>query len=316
MLLYTSVPVIQKASHKHAQLVVPCNQHIYLYTRKRHVALVLKLHNESPHTGNCSFLLPPLAASSAFAMYGPTTGTLYANPAIVAKKSPNRTKMPYSSTQKPISGHRSRIRTIPAAKAAVPLSFCLRAKKAAVFCTPIMSVRPQRKRICSTIVSVRAEGAKRWWSCPASSSRSGLAIVKESVMTYISHCKHRPIEEQHHAAEEEEPACSMWYQSLVSSIISPNSIPLGIRCHPPPEQNATPISTLIHQLSGRAFYHGKGLTLGICKPHRRHREERIAQARRWLRKTRVRISGMTMYATADWAVLGPGNREGEQNCSS
>jgi hypothetical protein len=55
--------------------------------------------------------------------------------------------MPYSSTTKPISGQRSRISAMPAAKAAVPLSFCRRAKKASVFCVPIRRVRPTRKRI-------------------------------------------------------------------------------------------------------------------------------------------------------------------------
>ena len=30
----------------------------------------------------------------------------------------------------------------------MPLSFCLRAKKSAVFCGPMMMVRPIRKRIC------------------------------------------------------------------------------------------------------------------------------------------------------------------------
>jgi hypothetical protein len=69
------------------------------------------------------------------------------NPDIVAKKSPNSTKMPYSSTTNPISGQRSKINSIPAAKAAVPFSFWRRAKKASVLERPIMRVRPTRKRI-------------------------------------------------------------------------------------------------------------------------------------------------------------------------
>jgi hypothetical protein len=67
---------------------------------------------------------------------------------MVPKKSPNRTMMPYSSTRKPISGQRSRISASPPKKAAVPLIFWRRAKKRAVFCGPMMMVRPMRKRIC------------------------------------------------------------------------------------------------------------------------------------------------------------------------
>jgi hypothetical protein len=57
-------------------------------------------------------------------------------------------KRPYSSTKNPISGHRMRMRRMPATKAAVPLSFWRREKKAKVFSRPIISVRPIRKRIC------------------------------------------------------------------------------------------------------------------------------------------------------------------------
>jgi hypothetical protein len=42
---------------------------------------------------------------------------------------------------------RKRMRSRPAKKAAVPLSFWRRAKKSAVFWGPIMRVRPRRKRI-------------------------------------------------------------------------------------------------------------------------------------------------------------------------
>lgn len=74
-------------------------------------------------------------------------GMLPANEAMVAKKSPKSTKMPYSSTKKPVNGQRRRMRRIPAANAAVPLSFWRRAKKIKVFCKPMMRVRPMRKRI-------------------------------------------------------------------------------------------------------------------------------------------------------------------------
>lgn len=95
--------------------------------------------------------------STAEPMYGPTTGRFRANPAIVPRKSPNRMTMPYSSTQNPTSGHRSRISASPAKKAAVPLSFCLRAKKAVVFCGPMMIVRPIRKRIWGEHSSAQGE---------------------------------------------------------------------------------------------------------------------------------------------------------------
>lgn len=83
-------------------------------------------------------------------IYGPTTGALLAKAAMVPKKSPNSTMMPYSSTQKPISGHRSRMRASPAKNAAVPFAFCFLAKKSSVFWGPIIMVSPIRKRICSS----------------------------------------------------------------------------------------------------------------------------------------------------------------------
>lgn len=106
-------------------------------------------HDLDTHTGSSAFLGPPPMLSNARCIYGPTTGILPANPPIVEKKSPNSTKIPYSSTRKPTSGHRNKMSSIPATNAAVPLSFCRRAKKTAVFCRPIMRVRPRRKRICT-----------------------------------------------------------------------------------------------------------------------------------------------------------------------
>lgn len=96
-----------------------------------------------------SVLVPAPSTPNAFAMYGPTTGMLPAKPAICAKKSPNSTKMPYSSMIKPKNAQRIRIRRIPRAKAAVPFHFWRRAKKARVFVVPIMRVRPIKKRIYS-----------------------------------------------------------------------------------------------------------------------------------------------------------------------
>ena len=58
---------------------------------------------------------------------------------------------PYNSIRKPVNGHRRRIRMMPAEKAAVPLSFWGRVKKTIVFWTPMIRVRPIRKRIC------------KWW---------------------------------------------------------------------------------------------------------------------------------------------------------
>lgn len=53
--------------------------------------------------------------------------------AIVEKKSPKSTNIPYSSMRKPVNGQRHKMRMMPATNAAVPLSFCFRAKKSAVF---------------------------------------------------------------------------------------------------------------------------------------------------------------------------------------
>ena len=70
-----------------------------------------------------------------------------ANAAIVAKKSPKSTKIPYVSTINPTNGHFRKIRRIPAMKAAVPLSFCVRAKNRKVFWKPMIRVRPMRNNI-------------------------------------------------------------------------------------------------------------------------------------------------------------------------
>lgn len=100
-------------------------------------------------TGSSAFLLPPIPSRSITSpIYGPTTGALLAKAAMVPKKSPNSTMMPYSSTQKPIRAHRSNMRVSPPKKAAVPFAFCFLAKKSSVFCGPIIMVSPIRKRIC------------------------------------------------------------------------------------------------------------------------------------------------------------------------
>lgn len=101
------------------------------------------------YTGSSAFLLPPKPIRSiAMPIYGPTTGTFLANAAIVPRKSPKRTMIPYSSTRKPINGQRSKIRASPPKKAAVPFIFCLRAKNRRVLAGPMITVRPMRKRIC------------------------------------------------------------------------------------------------------------------------------------------------------------------------
>ncbi len=106
-------------------------------------------HSSAFHTGSSAFLRPRPARSTSMPMYGPTTGNPRAKPAMVPRKSPNSTTMPYASTRKPMKVHRRRMRARPTKKAAVPLAFCLRAKKRSVFCGPMMMVRPMRKRIYS-----------------------------------------------------------------------------------------------------------------------------------------------------------------------
>lgn len=116
----------------------------------RFLRIIVALLTIAAHTGNSAFLRPPPALLRASRMYGPTTGMLPANPPMVEKKSPNKTIIPYSSTQNPTKGHRSNMSEMPPTKAAVPFHFCRRAKKTAVFWRPIMSVKPTRKRIwCS-----------------------------------------------------------------------------------------------------------------------------------------------------------------------
>ncbi|POS81180.1 hypothetical protein DHEL01_v200451 [Diaporthe helianthi] len=78
-------------------------------------------------------------------MYGPTIGALLAKAAIVPKKSPNNTMIPYNSMQKPIRGHRNNMRMSPPKNAAVPLAFCFLAKKSSVFCGPI--IMPDKPKV-------------------------------------------------------------------------------------------------------------------------------------------------------------------------
>lgn len=107
-----------------------------------------------PYTGNSAFRLAKPVRSITMPTYGPTTGTLRAKEAIVPRKSPKRTKMPYSSTQNPTSGQRSRISASPPKKAADPCSFWRRAKKTSVLVGPMMIARPMRKRICSMTTTI------------------------------------------------------------------------------------------------------------------------------------------------------------------
>jgi len=96
-------------------------------------------------------LLPTPILSNPFTIYGPTTGIFPKKPAMVARKSPKSIKIPYNSTRKPRKVQRQRIMRRPTKKAAVPFSFCLRAKKSSVLEGPIIMVRPRRKRICGVL---------------------------------------------------------------------------------------------------------------------------------------------------------------------
>lgn len=113
------------------------------------ISLCTRAPDKTPpsHTGNSALRRPSPERSTSMPIYGPTTGAFLAKPAIVPRKSPKSTAMPYNSTQKPMSGHRRRMRARPPKKAAVPLAFCFRAKKRSVFCGPMMMVRPMRNRI-------------------------------------------------------------------------------------------------------------------------------------------------------------------------
>ena len=121
------------------------------------------------YTGKSFGLLPPVIFSIASRIYGPITGTFSTNPAIVRKKSPNNTAIPYPSTKKPINAQRNNMSIIPAANAAVPFIFSLLAKNRRVFCGPMIRGRPMRKRICDD------------QSCVGRSRKVGHA--------YIAHCQ-------------------------------------------------------------------------------------------------------------------------------
>ena len=84
-------------------------------------------------TGSSAFRRPRPVLSTIIPIYGPTTGMPRAKPAIVPRKSPNRTTIPYASTTKPTKVHFIRMRIRPRKKAAVPFAFCLRAKNRSVF---------------------------------------------------------------------------------------------------------------------------------------------------------------------------------------
>lgn len=111
--------------------------------------LSLNIHILRTYTGKSAFLRALPTLSNACCIYGPITGIFPAKEPTVAKKSPNSTNIPYSSTRNPIRGHLKRIRTMPTANAAVPLIFCRRAKNRAVFWSPMIKVSPSRKRICN-----------------------------------------------------------------------------------------------------------------------------------------------------------------------
>ena len=134
------------------------------------------------YTGNSAFRLPAPNFSKPAAIHGPTTGTLPTNPAIVAKKSPNNTSMPYISIRKPKKGQRMRMSRMPRMKARVPFHFWRRAKKVRVFWKPIMHVRPIRKRICVGRGLVGGRG--RWREglrCPLPTCVHTLALYLQYV---------------------------------------------------------------------------------------------------------------------------------------
>ncbi len=134
-------------------------------------------------TGNWLPPNPPLTLPTNTPIHGPITGTFLAKPAIVPRKSPKRITIPYSSTKKPTKAQRMRMRKRPRKKAAVPLSFCFRAKKARVFWGPIIIVRPRRKRIW---VSIRD-----WlvaWLVTFRESIEWFIIGRENG-THIAHCE-------------------------------------------------------------------------------------------------------------------------------
>lgn len=157
--------------------------HFLCYCRKADTHLGFR---PSVYTGSSAFRLPSPERSTAIPMYGPITGIFLAKPAMVPRKSPKRTMMPYSSTQKPMSGHLNKMSARPPKKAAVPLALFFRAKKRSVFCGPIMIVRPMRKRICFRAVSDEGRGGRGWreW--------------------YVSHSQHRSVKEHQHASYQEE----------------------------------------------------------------------------------------------------------------
>lgn len=97
------------------------------------------------------------------------TGMFPVKEAIVAKKSPNSTKMPYSSTRNPVNGHRRRMRIMPPKNAAVPFHFCRLAKNTKVFRSPIISVRPIMKRIYKRFSFEVRERSKRRQTLPIAS---------------------------------------------------------------------------------------------------------------------------------------------------
>lgn len=149
----------------------PSHEPITLPAKGQRLPCQIFLHPQSTtfstfHTGNSAFLRPPPALSSAWCMYGPTTGMFPANPPTVEKKSPNSTNIPYNSIKKPTEGHRKSISVMPAANATVPFSFWRRAKNAAVFCSPIIRVRPKRKSICSGTINRVLSEKRRLIHCP------------------------------------------------------------------------------------------------------------------------------------------------------
>lgn len=94
---------------------------------------------------------------------------------------------------KPTKAHLIKIRKRPRKKAAVPLSFCLRAKKARVFWGPIIIVRPIRKSICGGGVSgcwLEGKGGEEGETdvahCEPGGEQVSRGIERREIRTYIA----------------------------------------------------------------------------------------------------------------------------------
>ena len=122
----------------------------------------------------------------------PTPGVALKNVITTGKKEPKRLRKPKPSTAIPIIGHRHKTITIPPMKHKIPLHRSFLVKNLTVRDTPIVSVRPVKKRILPIASSLELKKnmqPKTRNKTPTASSKVPIFLLSsESVQTNCQGC--------------------------------------------------------------------------------------------------------------------------------